>query len=65
MNAAHPAAGRQGSGMARLLGHCAAVGRVTDLDALTARSRLDSVLDPELASRLVVALVPKAGRAAF
>ena len=51
--------------MSRLLGHCEAVGRVTDLDALTARSRLESALGSELASRLVGALAPQAGRAAF
>jgi hypothetical protein len=63
MSAAEPTNERRGSGMARLLGHCEAVDRVTPADAPTPRARLESELDPELASRLVVALAAKSGRA--
>ena len=49
-------------GMSRIVEHCEALARVTDDQSSDARTRLESVLGPELAHRLVGALGRRRGR---
>lgn len=50
-------------GLVRLLEHCEALGRLTEVEPVTPFGRLEGVLGCELAGRLLVALT-SAGRAA-
>jgi hypothetical protein len=60
--AAHDSRMHRAFGMAHLLEHCAAVGRLTRPSAEPARSRVESALGAQLASRLVGGLARR-GRA--
>ena len=48
-------------GMSRIVEHCEALARVTDDQSSDARTRLESVLGPELAHRLVARSAAAAG----
>jgi hypothetical protein len=63
VTAAHDSRSRRTFGMTHLLEHCEALGRLTRGSAAPARSRLESTLGAELASRLVGGLARR-GRAA-
>lgn len=55
MNAAQDLTPPSGTGMTKIIGDCERLGRVTD-GTSSALRRLESVLGPELADRLVGAL---------
>jgi hypothetical protein len=61
--AAQPSAPTQG--LARLVEHCEALGRLTQDEHECARGRLDAALGREFAGRLVGALTRRAGRIAL